>query len=417
MIARVLGAENMGILAVLALIPTYAELFGRIKFDQSAILILSQKKYPLEKVVFALLTLTLLMAFFLVGIFVLNMDWLFDMFFKGRDDIKPIVYIILISVPLRFINLSYSGLQLHFDNIKQFNRISIINSVSNTLLYSVILLALAKGVREVSIAYVFSISLGTIYAAFCVHRRVRVKPNLSLSIYRDLVTKGSALYLSNLMGNINLQVTNVLVARILPAAQVAYFTMVRARAELLNRIPDAMGTVLFPFFSKMGKQAESATFAAQAFRVILVSLCIASTLAAALIWPAVYILYGKEFLPMVQPFLIILPGVTLAGSVSVFTNYFAGIGKPRITSVTLILPITIQLAASVFLIPRYQIVGAALGFSIALSCYAIMQARNFLVISSLQSLRIITPKAEDIALIKSILRRIWTRKPEGLHAT
>jgi hypothetical protein len=43
-IARKLGAEMLGVFVILSLIPSYAESFGRLKFDIAAVYFLGKKK-------------------------------------------------------------------------------------------------------------------------------------------------------------------------------------------------------------------------------------------------------------------------------------------------------------------------------------------------------------------------------------
>ena len=43
-IARKLGPEMLGVFVILSLIPSYAESFGRLKFDIAAVYFLSKKK-------------------------------------------------------------------------------------------------------------------------------------------------------------------------------------------------------------------------------------------------------------------------------------------------------------------------------------------------------------------------------------
>ncbi len=46
-IARKLGPEMVGTWVILSMIPTYAESFGRIKFDIAAVYFLGKKKYSI----------------------------------------------------------------------------------------------------------------------------------------------------------------------------------------------------------------------------------------------------------------------------------------------------------------------------------------------------------------------------------
>ena len=53
-IARKLGPEVFGVYLILLLIPSYAECFGRLKFDAAAIYFLGKQKYRLSEMVVTL---------------------------------------------------------------------------------------------------------------------------------------------------------------------------------------------------------------------------------------------------------------------------------------------------------------------------------------------------------------------------
>ena len=59
-IARVLGPTMMGLWVILLLNPGYAEAFGRLKFDVSAVYFLGKKKISIGEIVFILHFLALL---------------------------------------------------------------------------------------------------------------------------------------------------------------------------------------------------------------------------------------------------------------------------------------------------------------------------------------------------------------------
>ena len=61
-IARVLGPTMMGLWIILSLIPSYAEAFGRLKFDVAAVYFLGKGKSNIGEMVFILNFITFLIS-------------------------------------------------------------------------------------------------------------------------------------------------------------------------------------------------------------------------------------------------------------------------------------------------------------------------------------------------------------------
>jgi len=150
---------------------------------------------------------------------------------------------------------------------------------------------------------------------------------------------------------------------------------------LIDKVPSALNTILFPRLTKTALPKEAAQLAARAFRLILVLLVIVSGIALALIKPAVYLLYGVEFLPLVMPFLILIPGVVIAGATSPFMQYFMSIDRADLSITLPLLPLVLQLVLSLFLIPKIGPEGAALAYTCGLVLLSFISTWMFLRIS------------------------------------
>jgi len=162
---------------------------------------------------------------------------------------------------------------------------------------------------------------------------------------------------------------------------VAFFSIARGFGQLVDKVPSAMNTILFPRLTKTALPKEAAQLAARAFRLILVLLVIVGGIALALIKPAVYLLYGVEFLPLVMPFLILIPGVVIAGATSPFMQYFMSIDRADLSITLPLLPLVLQLVLSLFLIPKIGPEGAALAYTCGLVLLSFISTWMFLRIS------------------------------------
>src|SRR6185436_19700389 len=100
-------------------------------------------------------------------------------------------------------------------------------------------------------------------------------------------------------------------------------------------------------------------------------------LAATLVYPAVFVLYGRDYLPLVTPFLIIVPGIVAAGAAAPFLQYFMSIDRADLGITLPIVPLVVQIVSAYWLIPRFGAEGAAIAFSASLVLFALISAWMF----------------------------------------
>lgn len=167
----------------------------------------------------------------------------------------------------------------------------------------------------------------------------------------------------------------------------------------MNKIPNAVNTVLFPRISKSDSPDDSVKLTLKAFRVTLLMLIVSGFLLLILIKPLVFILYGREFFPMVLPFMIMLPGLISSGSTSIIYQYFGGIGRADILPKIALFPLAIQVTMAMILIPVWGLTGAAFAFSISLLISSLVILFVFTKISSIPMRDTFCIRKEDIKIL------------------
>jgi O-antigen/teichoic acid export membrane protein len=78
---------------------------------------------------------------------------------------------------------------------------------------------------------------------------------------------------------------------------------------------------------------------------------VVGVIAALLISPAIHIMYDSAFLPLVLPFLILIPGVILSCAVTPITQYFMSINRAKLCITLPVLPLALQIGLAMILIP------------------------------------------------------------------
>jgi len=415
-VARMLGPASMGIWVILCMIPSYAETFGRMKFDIAAVYLLGKGKYRIGEVVYTINLLAILSSLLIIIPIVWNIDWIYSILFdKGGPDVKYLIYYVLPQIPLYFLYMNYSYLFIYKEDTKTYNRMVIIQSLVSSLGAIILLLVFKLGLLSVIITSATSILISLIYGVskFGTVKEANV---LNIKLIKEMFSYVYKLYISGIIGYLNTYVTNLIVALYLVPAKVAFFSMAQGRGQILSKIPNALNTMLLPKISKMSSGEKPEELAATAFRVSLMLLVLAAMLAYILVKPLVLILYGRAYLPMVIPLWIILPGLVLSAASTTLSQYFQGTGRVDIDAKISFFPMCTQVVMAYVLIPRFGLAGASCAFLTGLVSDAILRIFFFLRLSGLNCKKHMFIGKSDIKIVsvflKSVISKPFTKKSE-----
>ncbi len=402
----------LGVYAIISLIPSYAESVGRFKFDVAAVYFLGKKKYLIGEVLLTLNFLALATSGLIVSLIVWQFDWIYGLLFSNtKYDATALIYFILVQIPLHFLWMNYSYLVLHKEDVVTYNRMVIIIGLVSSLLSITLLLMFDLGLWAVAGSTVLATLLSLIYGvvgmgAVGPHGKILNRP-----LIRDLFQYGSKLYLGGLIGHFQAYLTNLLTALYLAPAQVSFFSMARGFGQMIDQVPTALNSVLFPLLSKTVNPDEAALIAARAFRLLLVLLIVVGLVAAILIYPAVYLMYGSAFLPIVIPFLILIPGIVSLGVAAPFMQYFMSIDRSDLAVILPILPLVVQFVIALLLIPIWGPTGAALALTTGNVVLSLISFRMFLKLSSCNIRSDLMVSREDLVFLfhfsKVEAEKIW----------
>lgn len=403
-IARKLGPTALGIWAILQLIPSYAEALGRLKFDIAAVYYLSKGKYHIGEMIFILNMLAIACSLIIVGVFIWKFDYFYQFLFQNSEtNVRLLTYFVLCLIPIQYLIMNYKYLHIYREDIYTYNVMIIIQALLSSLVNIVLLVSSDLGLPIVVFASLIASFTALLYGAVKLGKNEKMIPNLNMAMIKDLVSYGSKFYLAGVIGHLNGYITNLIMVLYLLPAQVAFFSMARNRGALMSKIPDAINIIIFPKISKLDNIEESGKLAAKAFRASFLILFIVGFFAIIFIKPLIWLLYGENYLPVVLPFCIILPGLIISASSSVFNQYFAGTGRPSILAKISIVPLIIQITLAFILIPAWGLLGASIGFLTATVLGSFIRIIVFCYMSSCSIRNDLFLKRADFELVASFI--------------
>lgn len=365
-LARSLGPHFLGLWFALNLIPSYAELFGRIKFDLAAVYYLSKGKYVLNEVVPVINTFAILFSLAIIGLYFIFFDIVNIFLFKEfAGDMEYYALLILFQIPMTFLYMNYLYIHIYKEDKNVINTMVLMRSlVSFLIIAGVYVYSNYKlDIISVLLATFSGVFVALIYGMYQVnkHKLFTLWPGKNLTL--DLFYYGSKVYLTGIFSYFNIYSVQFLVLAFLSPIQMGLYTIAQQNSQLFQKLSDAISVFLFPLITKNENIQEKIDITLKIFRTLLIMLLPCLVLAFIFLEPLVRLTYGVKYLPVIIPIFIILPAIVLSTAASPLSTFFQSCGKPQLATKSLIIPLIIQLALGYFIIPNGGIIAASLCFA------------------------------------------------------
>jgi O-antigen/teichoic acid export membrane protein len=207
-----------------------------------------------------------------------------------------------------------------------------------------------------------------------------------------------------------------LIGAMVGTAGVGHYLVGVNLAELTWWIPLALGTALFPKASAMDTDDNFAMSAVVCRRTLVVTM-LAGLGLLALARPAIPIVYGGEFGPSVEVFLILLPSGLFYTVHKVLGSSLSANGMPQATLYAGLVSLPFTVGLNLFMVPRWEIIGAAIASDIAYAINAVVILTIFKRASGLPLSEILLFNRSDVEAAHWNLRtKVLSRLP-GRSAT
>ena len=366
-IARILGPNLRGLFSILLLIPGYAESLGRLKYDISAVYFLGKNKVSMGQMVFILNTIAFVSSVAIIIIIQIQFNDMYNyLFINSEINMRFMTQLVLLIIPLQFIYLNYSYLLIYLEDINHYNQMVISKAISGSIISIVLITVFGLGIMGAIIGSITGYIIPVLIGIKSISAYEKAVPSFKPKLLWQMTKFSFQHYIAGIIGYSNQYLSNLMLINYVGPTQVGFFSMAKNQSQLITRmVPAAVNTLLFPRISKSKDQNDSYRVTIWSFRVTLLVHLVFGILLILLIKPIVWILYGPDYLPIVLPFTIILPGLVISQSSTIFNSYFSGVGRPDLVSKLTIIPLIAQLILSVMLMPNYGIIGGAIAFSLS----------------------------------------------------
>lgn len=366
-ITRVLGAEGRGLYAIFyADISLFTTILG-FSINTAIIQYTASKRISFEKllglsVLFSFATIILSMLILLIW---LNLPISELLFPKNYTSWHYIIWFILF-LTISQINTLYSSFLQGARKFNVVNRVSLVNSIFNLLLFGIAYILHVYNIHKIYIFEILIIGLiviilNTLQWHYHYKKVFHYKFSLKLKWKKDIKEffNFSGLgHLSNIVNFFNYRLVLWIIAYYMDNAQVGIFSLAAGLAQLLNFVSTPLSQVLMPFLS--AENAENRKILFMRFsRIHFSTLLLLSFFSITLAPIFIPILYGEEFNEAVIAFEIMIFGIILSCQTRIFASYFIAENMVHINLYATLIGFGLTFFFNFILIQYYGINGAS----------------------------------------------------------
>jgi len=399
-IARTLGPTGQGSYAIILLIPTLLTLLANMGIGIANIYFGGQKIYSWADLasnsLFSGIVLGIISALAFVAYYLS-----FQPSFLSTIVALNIV-IAVAAAPFILLKNYFSYILLGQQNIMQYNTLQIGPGLIGLVTVIFLVLVFSYGLFGAVLAWFITTIIISIASILLVWKRTEIKISFNLRLFKESIQFGVKGYFGNVIQFLNYRVDLLIVAYFMSISFVGYYSIAVVMAEALWYLPSAVGTIILAKTSS-GSSDEANRMTPQICRNTLFITLVVAIILLGLSRYLIILFYGSTYLPVLTPFLVLLPGVVALSICKVLSNELIGRGKPIINTIAAAISLSINVPLNILFIPMWGIVGAAFASTISYSITSIVVITAFLKISRASIRDTLFIKKEDFQLYKNIL--------------
>jgi O-antigen/teichoic acid export membrane protein len=415
-IARVLGAEQRGVLAIAVLLPLTVHAMVASGFSATVVHSIASKAWNDSQIIPRLFGLWVYLTAIMlaVGSVALNFH---EQLFRGT----PIEYLIYSAslMPATLLHAcTYCILSgksaFRYQMYSQF-----VGAPIGFLLTIFFVWWLNLGVVGAITAQLVGIVLSIVLNLYWVpgligSRRILVWPEMDPRVLGEAMSFGIKSHIAYLSTFLNYKADQLIVNGMLGSSSVGIYTVAVSNAEKLWLLIGNFAKVLFPTASAEQDDPDRlARFTARLAASMLLMLALLGIVLMLVAEFVIVVLYGEEFREAGDVVVWLVPGIVCLGHAKILANYIAGIGYPGINAIRGTIALVLNVIANIVLIPMYGIVGAALATTVSYIFTAVASYLVFLRIAEVDWRAPLVPPAKELFAIsrRTLQKLIRDRTP------
>jgi O-antigen/teichoic acid export membrane protein len=406
-LARWLGPEGVGVMALSALMQNFALRFGNLGFGSGFSFFIAQGKTSGKKVLGLAFGLCVFVG--VVSIVILMLIWKQD-FSPWQKMPAAIFFVSLVSIFPFFMNYLLSMILSGHLDIRATNVSEVIRIFCFLSLLFVFVIVLNWGVLGAVCADLIA-QLADFFYLLAQVRRKQDTPvtegagSSKLKLLAEIWKYGrwnySIMFFNFYIGELPI----MFLSYFYPYNIVGFFSMGRGLMEKTRILPNAFSQALFPYTAASEEKIAVNRTNILCRNFLVITGCIVIALVV-FIRPLIILLYGKSFLPVIPVFYALIPAILLWPFSQFLAVHMAGFGNPKRVFLRSLCALPGCILACFIFIPRFGAVGAAFSVSIVYVILAAVSVYIYIKSTDAKLLDIILLRNEDWNDYRGIYHKI-----------
>jgi O-antigen/teichoic acid export membrane protein len=356
--ARWLGPDGRGLFQLVVVTgPFLLANLVKLGIPQASVYHIRREQEPPTAVVSNAVALALILGIGTAGACWLTRDWVLEHLLPGAPSITLVATLVL--VPVIILQAYLLGTVQALERFAEFNFQRIMPNVLGLFGMILVLIYFEAGLVGAVFTHATILTFVCLWLLVRVNRLAPIRPRVDASLARRMLRFGVKSHAQTLAATWHLRLDQVLIGFLLTPTDVGLYVVAVNLTNLLLRIPDALGTVLFPRLAGSdASRAHEATTIVCRYTVTLMA-CGAVAYAIAGPW-ALRVLFGPRYEGSIAPMLALLPGVVMMGFYLILTRNFTSRNRQGVNVLAASSALVMNVILNVVLLPTMGIVGAAL---------------------------------------------------------
>ncbi len=242
--ARWLGASGRGTLQILLLMPLVLSNFVKLGIPQASVYFMRRRGASAADVASNSIWIACVSGGLAVVVCWWYRDWLLARFLKEAP--PELLFPSLLLMPFMLLQFYLLGVAQAQQRFREYNIRQVVPNVLSLIGLVVTLIVLHKGVAgAIWVQFVIQVFM-TIWMVVRVHREVGLHLRWTGSLARGMLAFGRKSYVQTLAATLHLRIDQFMCAYFLTPADVGLYAVAVSLGSMLDKIADAVGTVMFP---------------------------------------------------------------------------------------------------------------------------------------------------------------------------
>jgi O-antigen/teichoic acid export membrane protein len=363
-VARVLGPEQRGVFNYLIIVISFLIPIFSLGFGSGIIYNVSSKKYLPKDIFYSVIFIA-----FLIGIIVcFLLIYLKNINFLGSvgNKLGNFEFVgLLVCVLLSFIFFFLSRILYGASNFKYINLLTLIQGILNPILLLILVGYVGLKLYGAVISMMIVNLVITFIIVFIFLKRYSSVRKFNLEFVKDTAKYGIKSWMGDIAVQANVRLDQMILGAISKPSSLGIYSISVFLAELIWLLPDAVGPVLFNKIASINSLEEQEVLTKRISRILLfIGIVSSLLLVIAVFFIIIPYGYGIAYTDSLAPFLILIPGTLCFILAKVITKILSGTGNIAMTSKATVIGSLISILFYFILIPKFDIIGAAIASSI-----------------------------------------------------